>query len=496
MLNMAASWLMIEVTGSSFLAALVQTSSFLPMFLLSLPAGVLADTIDRRKLMMTVQTVYAASAFILTVLAFSGNIGPASLLVFTFVLGACTALQGPSWNSVMNDVVSREDIPKVINLNSMAFNGARAVGPALAGLLLAWIAASAVFAFAIVSALAVNIATRHWPITPPPAGHLPPERLWGGMLSALRYARHSPPIIAQLVRTAAYAGIGSGLWALLPVVAQQRLGMGAGGFGLLAACLGSGAVASGFFVARLRARIGLDRLALICCLVFAVATVIAALSPWRIPVYLALPLGGAAWMAILSTFNAATQTSAPPWVRARAASMHTLCSLGSFALGAALWGAVSGLVGVSMALCLSAVCMVASVALAWRFPLRMGEYGDVTLATVSELSFAQEPQLEAGPIAVEVIYRISEADTSAFLTQVQLLSVPRKRDGATFWRIYRDIDDPTRFVERFIVTSWADYLRQRSRSTVSAQELETRVREFQMAGEPVTMRHYLAERTA
>jgi MFS family permease len=496
MLNMAASWLMIEVTGSSFLSALVQTSSFLPMFLLSLPAGVLADTIDRRKLMLAVQSVYAVCALILTVLAFSGTIGPASLLIFTFVLGACTALQSPSWNSVMNDVVSREDIPKVINLNSMAYNGARAIGPALGGLMLAWLAAGAVFAFAIASAIAVNIATRRWPITPPLAGRLPPERLWGGMLSALRYARHSPPIIAQLVRTTAFAGIGSGLWALLPVVAQQRLGMGAGGFGLLAACLGSGAVASGFFVARWRARLGLDRLALMCCLVFAGAMLVTAFSPWRIPVYLALPLGGAAWMAILSTFNAATQTSAPPWVRARAASMHTLCSLGSFAFGSALWGAISGLAGVSVALCIAAICMVSSVALGLRFPLRMGEYGDVTLATVSELSFAQEPQLEAGPIAVEVIYRISEQDTAAFLTQMQLLAVPRKRDGATFWRIYRDIDDPTRYVERFIVTSWADYLRQRSRSTVSAQELESRVRAFQVAGEAVTMRHYLAERTA
>ena len=497
MLNMAASWLMIEVTGSSFLSALVQTASFLPMFLLSLPAGVLADTTHRRKLMLRVQGVYAAAALLLTALAFAGWAGPATLLFFTFLLGVCTALQSPSWNSAVSDAVGRKQLPQAITLISMSFNGARAVGPALAGLIFAWTGGGAVFAIAVLTAIGMSYATRRWPPAPPTVGKLPAERLWGGMLSALRYARHSPAIFAQLVRTAAYAGLGSALWALLPVIAQQRLELGAAGFGLLMACLGSGAVAAGFFVGRMRSRYGLDTLAMGCCVIFAVAMLVGALVTWHPLVYVTFVIGGAAWMTMMSTFNAATQTSASPWVRARAASMHTLCSLGSFALGSALWGAVSSLLGLPAALCLAATGMLASVALARPYPLRMGADDEVTqVVQADELSLASEPEFEAGPVAVEVVYCIREADASRFLDAVRLLAVPRRRDGATFWRIYRDLGDPTRYVERFIVTSWADYLRQRSRATVASMELEANARSFQVEGETVIMRHYLAERSS
>lgn len=496
MQNMAASWLMIELTASSFLAALVQTASFLPMFLLSLPAGVLADTTNRRKLMLRIQAVYAAAALVLTALALAGWAGPGTLLFFTFVLGVCTALQSPSWNSAVSDAVERKELPQAITLVSMAFNGARAVGPALAGLVFAWTGASAVFVIAVLTALGMSYATRRWPPKPPAAGKLPAERLWGGMLSALRYARHSPAIFAQLVRTAGFSGLGSALWALLPVIAQQRLDLGAAGYGLLMACLGTGAVSAGFFVGRVRSRFALDTLAASCCLIFAGAMLVGALSTWRPLVYVSFVLGGAAWMTMMSTFNAATQTSAPPWVRARAASLHTLCSLGSFALGSALWGAVASLFGVPAALCLSAAFMVASVGLARPYPLRMGADDDVTLAAHGDvLSVAREPEFEAGPVAVEVVYCIDEADARRFLDAVQLLAVPRRRDGATFWRVYRDLGNPSRYVERFIVTSWADYLRQRARATVASNELEANARSFQAEGQPVLTRHYLAERS-
>lgn len=496
MQNMAASWLMIELTASSFLAALVQTASFLPMFLLSLPAGVLADTTNRRTLMLRIQAVYAVAALVLTGLALAGWVGPGTLLFFTFLLGVCTALQSPSWNSAVSDAVDRKQLPQAITLVSMAFNGARAVGPALAGLVFALTGASAVFAMAVLSAIGMSYATRRWPPRPPLPAKLPAERLWGGMLSALRYARHSPAIFAQLIRTAGFSGLGSALWALLPVIASQRLDLGAAGYGLLMACLGTGAVSAGFFVGRIRSRFGLDTLAACCCLVFAGAMLVGALSTWRPLVYVSFVFGGAAWMTMMSTFNAATQTSAPPWVRARAASLHTLCSLGAFALGSALWGAVSSLLGLPAALCLSAAFMLASMGLARPYPLRMGADDEVTLAAHSdELSVANEPEFEAGPVAVEVVYCIREADARRFLDTVQQLAVPRRRDGATFWRVYRDLGDPSRYVERFIVTSWADYLRQRSRATVASNELEANARSFQEAGVPVVTRHYLAERS-
>jgi len=205
--------------------------------------------------------------------------------------------------------------------------------------------------------------------------------------------------------------------------------------------------------------------------------------------------GGAAWMAVMSTFNTATQTSAPLWVRSRATAMHVLSALGSFALGSAFWGAVAGIAGLQVALCTAAALMLSGLLLARPFPLRMGESQDVTTAVPFEdLLVTDEPDPEAGPVAVELIYRIHADDAKAFLSAIEQLRAPRRRDGATLWRVYRDLGDPTRFVERFIVTSWADYLHQRARTTVADQEIEAQVRALVVQGEPVLTLHYIAER--
>lgn len=492
---MAASWLMVEMTGSSFLAALVQTAVFLPMFLLSLPSGVLADTTDRRRLILTALGVQAATVVVLSLLVLAGVAGPGTLLFFTFVAGCCTALFSPSWNSTVVDTVPREDLPQAITAMSMAWNTARAIGPAMAGVVFAAVGAGWVFAISVASALVMMQAIRRWPPKPHPQSRLPAERLWGGTLSGLRFARHSKIILAQLLRTMAYSGSGSALWALLPIVAAQQLGLGAAGFGLLMACLGTGAVAAGLVLGRVRAKIGLEALVGAGCIVFALVMAVAALVRIPIVVYAALVIGGAAWMAVMSTFNTATQTSAPPWVRSRAAALHTLSALGSFAIGSAFWGAVSGVAGLPVALGAAAVSMAAGMLLAKPFPLRMGEQQEVTPGTPwEELFVVAEPNPEDGPVAVEIAYRIREGGAQAFLDAVTQLRAPRRRDGATFWRIYRDLADSSRFVERFIVTSWADYLHQRARATMADQELELRVREFLAPGESVTMQHYIAER--
>jgi MFS family permease len=492
---MAASWLMVELTGSSFLAALVQTAVFLPMFLLSLPAGVLADTTDRKRLIIAALAVQAATVVLLAVLVMAGLAGPATLLIFTFIAGSCTALFSPAWNSTIADTVPREEIGQAITLMSMAWNSARALGPALAGVVFAQLGAGWVFAIAVASAFVMMQAIRRWPPSPHPESRLPAERLWGGTLSGLRFARHSRIVLAQLLRTMAYAGTGAALWALLPMIAQRQLGLGAAGFGLLMACMGTGAVAAGLFLGRWRARVGLESLVAACCVAFAIVMALAALVrvPWII--YIALLVGGAAWMAAMSTFNTATQTSAPPWVRSRAAALHTVSALGSFAIGSAFWGAVSGVAGIPFALGVAALCMAGGVFLARPFPLRMGEVGEVTPGTPwEELFVVAEPNPDDGPIAVEIGYRIRPGEAQEFVNAAAQLRAHRRRDGATFWRIYRDLGDPSRYVERFIVTSWADYLHQRARSTIADQALEARVREFLQPGEAVTMQHYIAER--
>lgn len=495
---MAASWLMVELTGSSFFAALVQTAVFLPMFLLALPAGVLADTTDRRRLISTALMVQAGIVALLALFAMLGWAGPATLLFFTFLAGCCTALLSPAWNTTVADAVPREDMPQAITATSIAWNSARALGPSIAGFVFALAGAGWVFALAVAGVLMMLQALRRWPPAPHPASRLPPERLWSGTQAGLRYARHSPIILAQLLRTIAYSGAGAALWALLPAIAAQRLGLGATGFGFLMGCLGTGAVAAGLVLGRVRARLGLERLVAGGCLVFALVMVIAAFV--RIPfiVFVSLAIGGAAWMAVMATFNTATQSSAPPWIRSRAVALHTLSALGSFALGSALWGAVSGVAGLPFTLALAALAMAGGIFLARPFPLRMGDTSEVTpvapVALWDDLQLKDVPQPGEGPVSVEIAYRIRDGESVEFLHAVTQLRASRKRDGATLWRVYRDLADPSRYVERFIVSSWADYLHQRSRATLADQALEAHVHEFLRPGEQVTMQHYIAER--
>lgn len=496
MQTMSAAWMMVELTGSAFLAALVQTAVFLPMFLLSLPAGVLADTADRQRTMTWALSVQAASVVLLAGLLLAGVAGPALVLFLIFVTGCCTALMSPAWNSTIGDAIPREELPQAITAISINWNAARAVGPALAGVVFAQVGGAWNFTLAALGTCGMLYAVHRWPPRPHPPSRLPPERLWGGILSGLRFVRHSEIVLAQLVRTVAYSAAGSALWALLPVIGQRQLGLGATGYGLLMGCLGTGAVAAGLMMGRLRKKAGLERIVGGGCIVFAAVMLIAALSHSALVVYVALLFGGGAWMAVMSTFNTATQTSVPPWVRARALAMHTVCALGSFAIGSALWGALSGIFGLSSALIGAALMMAAGLLLIKPFPLRMGGATEVTQATTAweELFIAHEPAPGAGPVAVEFAYRIDPQQAPAFLDALTQMRAPRRRDGATLWRVYRDLSDPSRYCERFIVSSWADYLHQRARSTLADQALEAQVRTFVLSGETVSVSHYIAER--
>jgi MFS family permease len=529
---MVVAWLTVERTASSFLAALVQTAVFLPMFVLSLPAGVLADTTDRQRLMLISLGVQAFAVTLLCSMLLMGWAGSTSLLFLTFVTGCCTALLTPAWNSMVGEILPRERLPQAIVAMSIAYNAARALGPTVAGLLYAglhgWVllhedpparplepaaapeqalalvvdaerrAASlggaAVLTVALAGVLVLAWAIYRWPPKPHPASRLPAERLWGGTLAGLRYAWHSHIMLSQLVRTAAYGAAGSALWALLPAIGSQRLGSGASGYGLMMGCLGGGAVAIAFVIGRLRNGLGLERLVIAGAVVFALAMVISALARVAWPVYAAVAASGAAWMAVMSTFNTATQTSAPPWVRSRATALHVLSALGSFALGSAFWGALASIAGLQTALLAAAAAMVAGLALARPFPLRMGVELEVTPAPLEHLLVAEEPDPQAGPVAVELIYRVRPDAIDAFLAQAGQLRAPRRRDGAAFWRLYRDLEDRQRYVERFIVQSWSDYLHQRNRQTLADRQLEAGLRNHLVDGSEVETRHYLAER--
>ena len=295
MQTMAAAWMMVELTGSSFLSALVQTAVFLPMFLLSLPAGVLADITDRRRLIIGALAVQAVTGTLLSLLLFAGIGGPATLLFFVFVAGACTAMLSPAWNSTVADSVPRDELPNAITAVSIAYNGARAVGPALAGVVISLAGSTWNFVITVIGSLIMLQAIRRWPPKPHPPSRLPAERLWGGMLAGLRFARHSHTVLSQLVRTVAYSGAGSALWALLPVIGQRQLGLGAAGVGLLVGCMGGGAVAAGLVIGRLRATAGLERLVAGGCVAYAGVMLVAAFSTQKAA---GLSGAGAGWRSL------------------------------------------------------------------------------------------------------------------------------------------------------------------------------------------------------
>ena len=254
-------------------------------------------------------------------------------------------------------------------------------------------------------------------------------------------------------------------------------------------------LATGLVIGRLRARFGLDAVVGASCLSFSSAMLLAAWVHAPLLVYAAMAMGGSAWMAAMSTFNTATQASAPPWVRSRAVALHIVAALGAFAIGSAFWGAVSDIAGLSTALSAASLLMAAGLLLARPFPLRVGADHEVTQGTPwQELFVRAEPSLEAGPVAVEVAYRIRAGEDRAFLDTISGMRAPRRRDGATFWRVYKDLGEESRYVERFIVTSWADYLHQRARATVADHALEAQVRAFLAPAQSARMSHYIAER--
>ncbi|CAN5492688.1 MFS transporter [soil metagenome] len=491
----AAAWLVTETTHSPFLSALAQTAAYFPMFALSLPAGVLADTKDRRTLILNALYVYIAAAWLLGALASTRVGGPAVLLGLVTLMGAANALQSPAWRSAVTDSVPRPDLPQAVTLASIAFNGARVVGPALAGAMFSIASGGLVFALSGVAAMVMAVLIIRSPPSRHPASKLPVERLWSGMRSGMRYVRHSDIARAPLIHCSAFNLAGSALWALLPAIALQRLAMEASGYGMLLGCLGIGAVATGLAMARLRAMASTGAMLVGCSFLFAMATLVTALTTNHAAVYAALVGGGASWLASLSSLNAIVQTGAPAWVRARALAIFTVFTLGSFSLGSALWGALSLVVGITPTLMIAGGLLLLTALLPRWIPLRMGGDKDVTLAEGwGDVEVAEHPATDAGPVAVEIVYCVETGNAQAFLDTLVRLREPRRRDGATLWRAYRDLSDPTRFVERFIVSSWGHYLRQRAHATVADQEIEHQVRGFQAAGREIATRHYIAER--
>jgi MFS family permease len=313
-----------------------------------------------------------------------------------------------------------------------------------------------------------------------------PERLLSGVMSGLRYVRHSAPMRALIVRNLTFSVCASAFWALLPVIARDQLGLGAGGFGLLSASFGIGAIVGAMSIPGQLHRQSMNKVVTSGATLWALATLVVALTGNTALALIGSACGGAAWVYVFATLSAGTQSSAPGWVRARAVSMNLVATQGCLALGSAVWGALASAVGTRWALAASAVAVVALQWLYRRVRVEMGQEADVVPgARLPELTISAEPLPDDGPVLIQLEYRIAPENREAFLAAIQKVGPTRRRNGATSWRVFRDVGEEGRFVERYVIASWAEYVRLRSRMTMADSRLQQRVAELQRPDTPI-----------
>jgi MFS family permease len=482
--GIGAAWLMTSLTTSAGLVALVQMASNLPLFLLSLPAGALADVLDRRRVLLVSQGWMLVACALLGAMTALDLVTPVALLVLLFLLGIGAALNGPAWQAVIPELVVPDELASAVTLGSISFNVARAAGPALGGLLVATAGPEATFLLNAASFLGVIVVLAGWRRETPMAS-LPGERILGAMRTGVRYVRYSPEVRAILVRGGSFLLCASSFWALLPQIARRELGLDATAYGLLLGGFGVGAVATALFVPRLRLRLGPAGLVGSAGLLFALA--LAGLGAIDRPLLLVpvMVVAGSAWLAVLSTFNVAVQTAVPSWVRARAVAVYMLTFFGALAAGSALWGGVAEHWGSQTAMLASGGGLVGFLLLTSRLPLPAGDALNLAPSRhwpAPAVAFDGEPN--RGPVLVRIEYRIDPGDRDTFRHAMREVRRIRLRDGALEWGLFADTADPTRQIEVYLLQSWVEHLRQHQRATLADREVAVRALELHRGDEP------------
>ncbi|MBS1815218.1 MAG: MFS transporter [Acidobacteria bacterium] len=504
MQDTAATWLMTALTGSPLLIALMQTAASAPVLLLGLLAGATADIFERRRLLLFWQSWQLVSVALLAILAFLGVIGPWTLLALTFLMNIGSAMNNPAWQAIVPELVPREQLPDAVSLSSASNNLARAVGPAMSGLMVAAFAravtgAGWVFALNAGSFVAVIWVLYTWKRTPLFKSALPAERVAGCATTGLRFLRYSPPIQAAYIRAFIFTFFVSAVWSLLAVVAAREFPTrGALGYGILNGAMGLGALTGAISLAQVRARWKADQILLTASIAFvAVAAVLAFIhKPWIIVLFLLM--GGFAWTCTMSTLNTSVQLLSPGWVSARTLGMYQMVFQGGLALGSILWGSIAEHTNIRIAFSVCGAGLALSIPLTRRLHVLRGKLPDHTpyqwRNPVPHLEL--EPEPEDGPVRVVIQYIVREEDREAFVRAMHKLRYARLRSGAIRWGIFRDANDPEQFEETFVMESWLEYLRSRERMTAADFALIERVRSLHSGTEPPRVSHqvYAKER--
>ncbi|MFG1464163.1 MFS transporter [Xanthobacter sp. DSM 24535] len=491
MRDVASAWLVTDLSASPAAVAAVQAAGMLPIFLLAIPAGVLSDILDRRRFLIAIQFMLGAVSLTLMLLSLSGLMSVSSLIALTFVGGIGAALMGPTWQSIVPELVPRAEMKSAVALNSLGINIARSIGPAVGGLLLAAFGAAVAYGADVASYIIVIAALVWWKRAPDQQDELR-EHFGGAFRAGLRYARSSRELHVVLLRAVVFFAFASAIWALLPLVTRELLHGSAAFYGLLLGAVGAGAILGALALPWLRDRLDADGLMLVAALVTGLAAGLLALAPpqWAaVPVLLIM---GGAWIVALTTLNATAQAILPNWVRGRALAVYLTVFNGAMAGGSLAWGLIAQEIGLSATLFAAAAGLVVSGLIVHRVALPTGD------ADLSPSNHWPEPLLaepvpgDRGPVLILIEYRIARTERDGFLAALERLSQARRRDGAYDWGVTEDAADPELIVEWFLVDSWAEHLRQHRRASHSDADIQEEVRKFHLLEQGPVVRHFLA----
>ena len=494
--SVGAAWLMISIAQSTEMVALVQASLSLPVVLLSLIAGAMADNFDRRKMMLGAQLFMLVVSVALMVCAWTGVITPWMLLLFSFLIGSGGAFNAPAWQASVGDMVPRPELPGAVALNSMGFNIARSVGPAIGGVIVAAAGAAAAFAVNALSYIALITVLARWR----PPSHprlLPRETLGLAMAAGVRYAAMSPAILRVLLRSALFGIAAAAVMALMPVVAKDLLGGGPLTYGLLLGAFGLGAVAGALVNARLRQALSTEAIVRWASIAFAAAAAIVGLSNSLLATMAGLFVAGAGWLLALATFNVAVQMSAPRWVVARALSLYQMAAFSGLAAGSWLWGEVAASESIRAAMLTASFVMLACAALGRWLPLVQTEALNLDLLRLwKEPSTVVPVEPRTGPVVITIEYVIFQADILEFLGAMTERRRMRRRDGARNWRLLRDLAEPQLWIERYETPTWLDYVRHNSRITHHDAIIPQRLRALHRGPDAPRVRRMIERQSA
>jgi MFS family permease len=492
MYSAASGWLMTSLSADPLIVSLVQVANSLPMALLALPAGALADIIDRRRLLLVAELATTLIAALFAVFVWLGVITPFIVLLFTFLISVGGVLTAPAWQAIVPQLVPRRELGPAVTANSVGFNISRAIGPALGGAAIAGIGIAAPFWSNAISNVGVVGALWWWRSARRNDNALPAERLGSAMVAGMRYGWNNSHLRATMVRAVGFFFFASAYWALLPLVARVRIAGGPELYGILLGAIGAGAVAGAFLLRPLKSRIGPDRTVAAGSFGTALALALFGIAQGA-PVALAASIiAGMSWIIVLASLNVSAQFSLPEWVRGRGLAFYMTVAFGALTLGSAVWGKVGEILGLPIAHYIAAVGALGIIPLTRGWKLQSGAGLDFTPSSHWPAPVVvHEPDHARGPVLVTVDYHINPHDRDAFLTALSELGRERRRDGAYSWGIFEDVAERGSFKETFLVESWLEHLRQHQRVTNADRLVQDCISRFQIAGEP-KVSHFVA----